>query len=541
MRHAIITRQTPLIMSVICLFFVSGLQAQTTVLSQSFKNLNDKTVYTLISSYDGWTFENCYAAGNVEEDHYLRVGTGTSPSYTLGSVTSPALGVEGNVVLLISSIRFSIPAKYRVSLIGGGIIASTEYTMEDGEDYHPSAILVKGCLPSTRIVIEGTYGKFYLQSVKAFAVSDAVFYESFDYILGKGGRDGNFTTPSSLLTESNAFDAYSGVEYSDIRRGKKCIAFNLSGEYYKTPTFSDVTSSMLLSFQVAGTSKSDGTPMSVEISGGGTMNTTSFEVENSTWTQCYAVVSDMTTSTRFTFQGKKFFLDDVKLTPIPDGLDQSKDNTAYIEANAGEVRTVTLTRSLTPDVWCPLCLPFDVTPAMITTVSGTTCELCTFSSVDTSTGVFHFNGVDSETTIEAGTPFLIKTSATVTNPTFTGVTIKNVEPVAYTSDDYQFVGIYSPTYLETDGTNLFLGTDGNLYKPSTDEGYNRLGGMRAYFVVPAEAPARVAIFDEPSLTKVSEAVVERRSPVVSDLLGRRVSSTPSRGIVITKGRKWILK
>ena len=518
------------------------LHAQTTVLTQSFKNITDETSYTAISSYNGWSFENCYAAGKVNGvDHFLQVGSGSSP-YKLGSVTSPVLGVEGNVVVLVRTSRITIGAKFCVSVEGTGIVSSTEYTIEEGSFYHPSAILIKGCLPSTRIRIEGTNGKFYLQMTKASVVSDAVFYESFDFMNGNGGNDDTYSVPSALVYEekANIFDNYSGIGFSGVYLGDRCIEINVKDNYYTTPTFPTVTNSMLLSFRIAGTNSSDGTPLAVELSGGGSMSTTSFDVVSATWKKCYAVVSDMTTSSRFTFTGKKVFLDDVMLTPINSGLDQSKDNTAYIEANAGEERTVTLTRSLTPDVWCPLCLPFDVTPALMASVAGT-CELRTFSSVDTSTGIFKFNSVEGETTIEAGTPFLIKTSALVTNPTFAGMTIRNVNPVSYSNGDYQFVGIYSPTYLKTDGTNLFLGTDGNLYKPGSEEGYNRLGGMRAYFVVPAGASARVAIFDEPDLTGIDEVVRKQNSSMMFDLLGCPVSKKLPRGIVISNGRKWISK
>ena len=538
MKKHFFTRIIPSLMCVCCLCMQPfKLHSQTTVLSQSFKNIIDTEAYTAISSYDGWTFENCFAAGKVKgNDHYLQVGSSSS----IGSLTSPALGGEGNVVLLIEASRITIPAKFRVSVVGTGTVASTEYTIDSGDYYRPSAILIKGCLPSTKIKIEGTQGKFYVQSIKAFAVSEAVFYESFDYTLGTGGSDGTYDLPSGSLNNYYVFDTYSGVSYNNLFRGLQCIAFNIGGSY-QTPTISDVSSFMLLSFRIAGTAKSDGTPMSVEISGGGTMSKTSFDVVNSTWTQCYAVVSDMTTSTRFEFTGQKFFLDDVKLTPIPDGLDQSKDNSAYIEANANQERTVTLTRSLTPGIWCPLCLPFDVTPNLMNTVTATTCELRTFSSMNTETGVFKFNSVEGESTIDAGTPFLIKTSALVSNPTFTGVTIKNVAPMSYTDGDYQFVGIYSPVYLKSDGTNLFLGTDGNLYIPGTEEGYNRLGGMRAYFVVPEEAKARVAIFDEPDVTGISSAVEKHRSYTMYDLFGRPVVSKASRGIVISNGRKWFNK
>ncbi len=519
------------------------LHAQTTVLTQSFKNITDETSYTAISSYNGWSFENCYAAGKVNGvDHFLQVGSGSSP-YKLGSVTSPVLGVEGNVVVLVRTSRITIGAKFCVSVEGTGIVSSTEYTIEEGSFYHPSAILIKGCLPSTRIRIEGTNGKFYLQMTKASVVSDAVFYESFDFMNGNGGNDDTYSVPSALVYEekANIFDNYSGIDFSGVYLGDRCIEINVKDNYYTTPTFPTVTNSMLLSFRIAGTNSSDGTPLAVELSGGGSMSTTSFDVVSATWKKCYAVVSDMTTSSRFTFTGKKVFLDDVMLTPINSGLDQSKDNTAYIEANADQVRTVTITRTLTSGIWCPLCLPFDVTPNQMATEIGTTCEIRTLSSIETSTGVFRFNSVEGTTTIEAGTPFLVKLTATVANPTFSSVAIKNTDPMSYSNGDYQFVGIYSPTYLETDGTNLFLGIDGNLYKPGTGEGENRLGGMRAYFVVPEKASARVAIFDEPTTDGIN-VLTEMSKAVVYDLQGRRIdSSKANHGLYVRGGRKWIVK
>ena len=540
MRKQLFTYIIPLLVCVCCLSALpSRVGAQTTVLSQSFKNLNNESSYTPISSYDGWTFENCYAAGKVNgNDHYLQVGSSSS----LGSMTSPTLNIEGNVLLLIKTGMIASGAKFSISVVGIGTVSSADYTITSA-DYRPSAILIKGCMPSTKIKIEDSKGKFYIQEVVAYAISDAVFYESFDYMGGNGGNDDSYSLPSSPLYDKNTdlFDNYSGVSFSGVYLGKTCIAINVNGSFYQTPTFSDVTNSMLLSFRVAGTNSDTESSAAVEISGGGTLSQTSFAVTKKAWTQCYAVVSDMTTSTQFKFKGTKYFLDDVKLTPIPSGLDQSKDNSTYILANAEQVRTVTLTRSLTPNVWCPLCLPFDVTPNQMASVTGTTCELSAFSSINTSTGVFKFNSVDGESTIAAGSPFLIRTAASVVNPTFTDVTIKNADPVTYTDGGYQFVGIYSPTYLKTDGTNLFLGTDGNLYKPGKDEGYNRLGGMRAYFVVPAAASARVVFDEEQVVTGIDNVEEEQGSTVSFDLMGHPVSGKSPRGIIINKGRKWLSK
>ena len=523
------------------------LHAQTTVLSQSLYGLNSSASYTAISSYEDWTFNNCFSMSKG----YLQVGSGSSP-YTEGAVISPALGVEGNVVVLVNTARVqSIAARFSVSVVGTGTVSNTEYTVASGDSYRPSAILIKGCLPSTRIVIQGTYGKLYVQTMKVFAVSDAIFYESFDYFKYENKDEFSFSNDDEAVVSS--CDNYSDVGFESVKVANKKIFFDNLGHFTFQTINAATGTKALLSFKAAiiGTGNHD-----LNIAAGDGVQMTSLDNKDisslqdvyngeltgdkRTWQNHFIILTGLNSSSYITIEGKNMHLDDVLLTPIPDGLDQSKDNTAYIEANAGEERTVTLTRSLTPDVWCPLCLPFDVTPALMASVAGT-CELRTFSSVDTSTGIFKFNSVEGETTIEAGTPFLIKTSALVTNPTFAGMTIRNVNPVSYSNGDYQFVGIYSPTYLKTDGTNLFLGTDGNLYKPGSEEGYNRLGGMRAYFVVPAGASARVAIFDEPDLTGIDEVVRKQNSSMMFDLLGCPVSKKLPRGIVISNGRKWISK
>jgi hypothetical protein len=228
----------------------------------------------------------------------------------------------------------------------------------------------------------------------------------------------------------------------------------------------------------------------------------------------------------------------VKLTPIPSGLDQSKDNTTYIVANADQVRDVTLTRTITPNVWCPLCLPFDVTPALINTSFGETCEVRTLGAINTTTGVFTFNSIDENATIAAGTPFLVKSASEVVGPTFSGVTIKDTPAAEIANGDYKFKGNYSPTYLETDGTHLFLGIDGNLYQPGSEDGYNRLGGLRAFFVVPKSADARVTITDEPAETTSVEMIKTNSDLESYDLSGRVQKHSK---LIIRNGRKIMKK
>jgi hypothetical protein len=171
------------------------------------------------------------------------------------------------------------------------------------------------------------------------------------------------------------------------------------------------------------------------------------------------------------------------------------------------------------------------------TALGTSCELNTLTSV--SDGIFTFNTVSDGSTISAGTPFLVKTTAQVENPTFSGVTIKNVEAQEDGNKTYKFVGTYSPVYLETDGSELFLGTDGDLYKPGTGEGYNRLGGLRAYFRVPTGANARVMFNDVDGIETLSMPQIEVGDKKTYDLQGRPVvkGQTQRKHLIIEKGRK----
>lgn len=500
-----------------------------------------------IEGPEGWTFNNCYASKTL-----MQVGSGSSP-YTSGDVISPEIGIDGNAILLIQTSRInSIAARFQVSVIGNGDISSSEFTVGEGT-YRPNAILIKGCTPSTKIKIQSTYGIFNLLTVKVYDIADAVFYESFNYM--NYSKEG-FAFSSSDDASTSSCDNYIGVDFSSTRLSKEKIFFNNNGSY-KLPLIDiEDNSNAIMTFKVAKYPGSVNYPITVTGSGDVLMTqynstdledlsssrTTNVIGEDKTWNNYSIILTNMSNTTKLTLSGRDIFLDDIKITPIPSGLDQSKDNSTYIIANSGQVRNVTLTRTITPNIWCPLCLPFSVTQAMMDNVLGT-CELRTLGSVNASTGIFTFNSIAADATIEAGTPFLVKTSSIAENPTFSGVSIVNTPAKSETHGDYQFVGNYSPVYLQTDGTNLFLGTDGSLYQPGTEAGYNRLGGLRAYFVVPEkEAGARVAILDEPAETTSIKIIQSSTTHSVFDLLGRELKAKKfSPNLQIRDGRKILTK
>ena len=254
----------------------------------------------------------------------------------------------------------------------------------------------------------------------------------------------------------------------------------------------------------------------------------------------------MTSSTVLTFGGYSINLDNILLTPIPTLLDEAANNITYIKGHAGQTTDVELRRTLTANVWCPLCLPFDVTPESFATAANAVVAdanpvLRTFTSV--SEGVFTFDVVPAATTIAAGTPFLVKVTKQVTNPTFANVTVVNTPAEAVPANsDYQFVGTYSPVNLNTDGTHLFLGTDGTLYKPGTAAGYNHMNGLRAYFQIPAAASGtRISLPGDETTAIQDINDDDEQFEHRFDSEAVRTQNLLPRQITIREGRKYLSK
>ena len=491
-----------------------------------------------ISGYEGWTFNVC----NAINGKYMQVGTDSS----LGSFCTPALGIYGNASLLIETTRVYSTAKFKVSIVdGGGTTSTTEYSVaSDNGIHHSSAILIHNCTPSSRVKIEGTSGYFFVVTMKVFAIDDAIFYESFDYMNGRAKEYEFYTSnteASSAFCDNSICTSITGIKSSY----KSVYLENAGGNYVLSSIPVPSQSKVLLTFAIGHTSNTnrvtvtcsnDARITDFNSSDLGTLDIShmisSLEEPYRIWKPYSMVISNMSESTSLTFNGANMCLNDVKLTLIPINLDQSKNNNTYIIANAGQTLNVPLVRTFKAGIWCPLCLPFEVSKEKMEEATGTTCELCILDRVES--GIFVF---ENATTIPAGTPFLVKVPKDVVNPTFSGVTIENTPAATATAstENYQFVGTYSPVDLETDGTNLFLATDGALYKPTTDG--NRLGGLRAYFVVPATDEARVMIPEIVSDIRSPRDVTPPTKYEIYDLRGQRVNNLNSKGLFIHNGKR----
>ena len=170
----------------------------------------------------------------------------------------------------------------------------------------------------------------------------------------------------------------------------------------------------------------------------------------------------------------------------PVTLDESQDNAETISGNADKTVNVKLTRTLKADVWNTFCVPFDVT------VEGSPLEGATIKQIASVTekddgAVINFENAPA--TLEAGKAYLVRTATAIVNPTFNGVTVKNVNPTNCSgSENYQLIGIYSPLNIDASlyGKVFGINNQDKLAKVMKD---TSIKGMRAYFLLANSATA----------------------------------------------------
>ncbi len=156
----------------------------------------------------------------------------------------------------------------------------------------------------------------------------------------------------------------------------------------------------------------------------------------------------------------------------PEAVNLADNATNDVASKNGYFADVTLSgRTLWKDGdWNTLCLPFDVTVGSGQMSGATAMTLnASQSSFDSDGGVLtlNFTSVASGSTIEAGTPFIVKwTGDNVISPVFSGVTVSSTTAGSVVSEDgnIRFQGTYSPTVIySTAHNNLYLGADNTLY------------------------------------------------------------------------------
>lgn len=170
----------------------------------------------------------------------------------------------------------------------------------------------------------------------------------------------------------------------------------------------------------------------------------------------------------------------------PVTLDESQDNAETILGNADKTVNVKLTRTLKADVWNTFCVPFDVTVAGSPLEGATIKQIASVTEKDDG-AVINFENAPA--TLEAGKAYLVRTATAIVNPTFNGVTVKNVDPTNCSGNEkYQLIGIYSPLNIDTSLYGKVFGIN-NQDKLAKVKENTSIKGMRAYFLLANSATA----------------------------------------------------
>lgn len=215
---------------------------------------------------------------------------------------------------------------------------------------------------------------------------------------------------------------------------------------------------------------------------------------------------------------------DVKYTKLGPAITISEDDTAVPTPEA--IANVTLTRTLSASYWNTFSVPFDMAIP----------DGWSVKEFDSATdNVINFKNAES---IVAGKPYLVKPTTDVENPFFESVNVKSTEGSTYGEGDYKFAAQIYNKSLATDGTIAYLATDGKIKKLNTASG---LKGLRAYFIIPAGAAARINFIDDETtgISRIENSELRIENSVYN-LQGQRVNKA-QKGLYIKNGKKVVKK
>lgn len=306
--------------------------------------------------------------------------------------------------------------------------------------------------------------------------SKNIFTETFDKMDGEGGNDGNFDVLGSGNLSSDDCDN-AGWSYWGLSNGKadKCVRIEMSASL-TTPALTNLKGDAFLFFRAA-QNRNVATSINLSISGGGSLSEKSVTLEK-TFNDYVVLIKGGTPETKIKFSCSAFgcfFLDNVKIERAI-VLDEATDNAQTLSDNDKLTVNVAFNRPLSPDYWNTVALPFDVQAADLSKIFGEDVKVKAFDRWDAAAQTLFFKDAAA---IVAGTPYLVKPSEAVGSLMLTDIKVV-ADAKTVTSGPVDFHAIFSPTTINA--SDVFLGTDGMLYRPDTDvEGADNMKGFRAFF------------------------------------------------------------
>lgn len=143
-----------------------------------------------------------------------------------------------------------------------------------------------------------------------------IFYESFDENSYTGGNDGQWS--GSVASGGTVSTDNEGWTFDTAYGANQCIRLGSSKKagIATTPALTQLHGDATLTFK-AGSWGTDGTTLTLTLSGGGTLSQTSFDLKNSEFDTYTAVITGGTPTTQIKFESaskKRFFLDEVRIS-----------------------------------------------------------------------------------------------------------------------------------------------------------------------------------------------------------------------------------
>lgn len=206
---------------------------------------------------------------------------------------------------------------------------------------------------------------------------------------------------------------------------------------------------------------------------------------------------------------------------------------------------LTINRPMKSDKWNTFCVPFALTSDQIDAAFGEGTEVRKYVSANGNVLAFA-----EATTIEAGTPYLIKPATTANKYIFKGVKLTTTEPAKVGEGDIKFCGVYNQTNVDklpTAGSHVSGIVDNMVKRAKTG---TSIKGFRAYFSVPnnisesTEAALRVAIDGETTGIDAIEGFETNTPTRVYNLSGQYVGTSTANlkpGVYVSGGKKVIVK
>lgn len=316
------------------------------------------------------------------------------------------------------------------------------------------------------------------QAEVTFNVVDGknIFTETFDKMKDEGGNDDNFDVWGSGNLSSGDCDN-AGWSHSGVGSGKadKCVRIEMSASL-TTPALANLKGDAFLFFRAA-QNRNVATSINLSISGGGSLSEKSVTLEK-TFNDYVVLIKGGTPETKIKFSCSAFgcfFLDDVKIERAI-VLDEATDNAQTLSDNDKLTVNVAFNRPLSPDYWNTVALPFDVQAADMSKIFGEDVKVKAFDRWDAAAQTLFFKNAAA---IVAGTPYLVKPAEAVGSLILTDTKVV-ADAKTVTSGPVDFHAIFSPTTINA--SDVFIGTDGMLYRPDTDvEGADNMKGFRAFF------------------------------------------------------------